>query len=110
MAWQRGTYLKHLDVCPRCKDDAIDAKDAEDDVVRGHGVELTARSPKVERPSSSWPLPVPVPADTSRRTPMCCAEEIGRVELLEWCATPMQLGCVAQRMSWGEYTCDAARG
>jgi len=54
-AWQikGGTYLKHLDVCPRCEDDAVDTKDAEEDVVRGDGVELTTGSPKVERPSSS---------------------------------------------------------
>jgi len=48
-----GTHLKHLDVRPRCEDGAVDAKDAEEDVVRGDGVELTTGSPKVERPSSS---------------------------------------------------------
>jgi len=39
---------------------------------------------------------------------MRCAEEIGRVEWLDWCATPAQWGSVVQRMSW-EYTRDAAR-
>ena len=54
MAWRGqskgGTHLKHLDVCPCREDDAVDAKDTEDDVVRGDGVELAA---KLERASSS---------------------------------------------------------
>jgi hypothetical protein len=50
VANQRGTHLKHLDVCPRREDDAVDAKDTEEDVVRGDGVELTT---KLERASSA---------------------------------------------------------
>ena len=50
MANQKGTHLKHLDVCPCREDDAVDPKDAEEDVVRGDGVELTT---KLERASSS---------------------------------------------------------
>jgi hypothetical protein len=39
-----------------------------------------------------------------------CAEEVGRVESLDWCAAPRQWGYVVQRMSRECARDDGARG
>jgi hypothetical protein len=62
-----STHLEHLGVGPCDEDDAVDAKNAEDDVVRGDGVEPSAEP--LERP---WRLPVS--AHTPRSTSMRGAE------------------------------------
>jgi hypothetical protein len=68
--------VEHLDVGPCGEDDAVDAKDAEKEVVLGDGIE-----PSDKCAEASWWSPVSVDV---RGSSMRGAGKAGRVEFVDW--------------------------